>query len=87
MTMTVSFISSLEGIERRDKAQGLQEHIHAAGPECIEQAENCGRKHVKKGLKGAFIQSRAVARNVVSENKKNVRGKVLKQKVEVQSGA
>ncbi len=77
--MTVSFTSSLEGIERPDKAQGLQEHIHAAGPECIEQAENCGRKHVRKGLKGAFIQSRAVARKVVSENKKNVRGEVLKQ--------
>jgi len=77
--MTVSLISSLESIERPDKAQGLQENVHAAGPECIEQAESCGRKHVRKGLKGAFIQSRAVARKVVSENKKNVRGEVLKQ--------
>lgn len=46
MAIAIRIISSVEGIVRAEKAQGLQEHIHAAGPECIEQAENCGRKHV-----------------------------------------
>lgn len=78
MAKGIRAISSFERMVKSKKAQELQGVIHAAGPACIEQGESCGRKHVRKGLEGAFIRSRVVTENVVSD-KKSVRDGWLKQ--------
>lgn len=78
MAKYIRAMSSFERMVRSREAQELQEVIHAAGPACIEQGESCGRKHVRKGLEGAFIRSCVVTESVVSD-KKSVRDEWLKQ--------